>query len=122
MAEGGACPPSSNGFFYKLVRHTGESHMTYKPFGNSKFDALNAGDLARLAHIPEGWFVEYKREPCKPDRYAKEVSAFANAHGGYLFVGLEEDATTHLPSGGPGFRATKLLEWPTRYATQFLNI
>jgi hypothetical protein len=76
--------------------------MTYKPFGNSKFDTLGPGDLARLVHIPEGWFIEYKREPCKPDRYAKEISAFANAHGGYLFIGLEEDPTTHLPSGGPG--------------------
>ncbi len=76
--------------------------MVYNPFASSNFDDLCPRDLACLVDVPEGWFIEYKQEPCGPDKYAKAVSAFANAHGGYLFVGLEEDARTRCPSGGPG--------------------
>jgi Putative DNA-binding domain len=73
----------------------------YTPFEKHITD-LSAPDLEVLQDIPEGWFIEYKKEPCKSKDYAKEVSAFANAYGGWIFVGLEEDNSSGKPLGGPG--------------------
>ena len=72
--------------------------MTFNPFKKARAAELDANDLSTLVDIPEGWFVEYKRDPCLPKVYAKEASAFANTHGGWLFVGLEEDPVS-LPVG-----------------------
>lgn len=85
--------------------------MTYNPFGTVPLSDLTASDLAVLADVPEGWFIEYKREPCKAKDYAKEASAFANSMGGWIFVGIEEDPSTRKPAHGPGLQnseATKL--------------
>lgn len=73
----------------------------YSPF-SKKLNDLDGNDLEILIDIPEGWYIEYKKEPCTPKDYAKEVSAFANAYGGWLFIGLEEDPNTGKPLGGPG--------------------
>lgn len=49
-------------------------------------DALIAGE------IPEGQENDYKRTlPDKGEEFCKDVSAFANASGGVLFFGLDED-------------------------------
>lgn len=85
--------------------------MTYNPFGAVPISELTASDLAVLAEVPEGWFIEYKREPCKAKDYAKEASAFANSMGGWIFVGIEEDSSTRKPAYGPGLQnseATRL--------------
>lgn len=85
--------------------------MTYNPFGTVPLSELTASDLAVLAEVPEGWFIEYKRDPCKAKDYAKEASAFANSMGGWIFVGIEEDSSTRKPDHGPGLQnseATKL--------------
>ena len=75
---------------------------TYSPFGEVSTSKLSASDLSVLSDVPEGWFIEYKRDPCKSKDYAKEVSAFANAMGGWVFIGLEEDSSNRKPIGGPG--------------------
>ena len=73
-------------------------------------DEISADDIKALvnSHVPEGERIEFKRElPAKGTRdpwladkkigdYAKnqilkEVVAFANAHGGVLVLGIEED-------------------------------
>ncbi|MCJ7482086.1 MAG: ATP-binding protein [Thermodesulfovibrionales bacterium] len=81
--------------------------MTFTPFKKTSIAELNAADLALLVDIPEGWFIEYKREPCKSKDYAKEASAFANSRGGWMFIGLEEDPETRKPLGGPGLQTSK---------------
>lgn len=78
--------------------------MTYDPFDSTPLADLDAERLGVLAEIPEGWFIEYKRDPCKLSDYAKEVSAFANSHGGWMFVGLGEKSNSDRTPVGPGSR------------------
>ena len=61
----------------------------YSPFERD-IDVLRAQDLAVLTLVKEGWYVEYKREPVRASALAKELSAFANTYGGWLFLGIEE--------------------------------
>jgi Schlafen, AlbA_2 len=63
------------------------------------FDNLAEGDLVELVtgQVPEGLHLEYKRElygNSDGDRkeYLKDVSAFANAFGGHLLIGVREEA------------------------------
>jgi hypothetical protein len=60
------------------------------------FENLGEGDLQELiaAQVPEGLRIEYKRElygnaDADKREALKDVSAFANAHGGHLIIGIE---------------------------------
>lgn len=94
--------------------HRSEStHAMYNPFGSVSIHELDATTLSALREVPEGWYIEYKRQPCVAKDYAKEVSAFANSHGGWMFIGLDENPTTRVPAGGPGIlsnQAARLLD------------
>ena len=65
--------------------------MNYDPFNKKHIHELTPEDLAILESIPEGWFIEYKGGAISSKDYGKEVAAFANTHGGWIFVGLDED-------------------------------
>lgn len=65
---------------------------------NTEFESLSAGDLTELVsgQVPEGLYIEYKRETYgrsdSDKREAlKDVSAFANSHGGHLIIGISEE-------------------------------
>lgn len=71
------------------------------------FENINEADLNELltAQVPEGLRIEYKRElygNADADRkeLLKDVSAFANAQGGHLIIGIEENAG--VPTGVNG--------------------
>lgn len=49
-----------------------------------------------LTLIPEGHFADVKSKDVKPAKLTQFISAFANADGGELFIGIEEDTTTKL--------------------------
>jgi hypothetical protein len=60
------------------------------------FENLSEGDLQELVGtpVPEGLRVEYKREPygntdADKREALKDVSAFANSHGGHLIIGID---------------------------------
>jgi Putative DNA-binding domain len=96
----------------------------YNPFGSVPIHELDATTLGALREVPEGWFIEYKKQPCTAKDYAKEVSAFANSHGGWMFIGLEENPSTHVPAGGPGIpsnQAARLLDSARDAITQNLS-
>lgn len=61
--------------------------VRFNPF-RKPFDELDPGDLARLRHVAEGWYVEYKEVVPSASSIAKSVAAFANHHGGWLFYGI----------------------------------
>ncbi len=53
--------------------------------------------------LTEGWFVDWKVD--FPKAFGKYVASFANTHGGYLFVGVEEDPATKKAKAFPGVPA-----------------
>ena len=61
----------------------------YSPFDKA-ITELNPSDLSVLAEVHEGWYVEYKREAIPPRGLAKAIAAFANSHGGWLILGVED--------------------------------
>jgi len=63
--------------------------VRFSPFRRS-FARLRARDLAVLRDVPEGWWVEYKREPNGKLGIAKSIGAFANSEGGWIFYGIGE--------------------------------
>ena len=76
----------------------------YNPFGDKRLSELTEEDLQQLIPrgVAEGHYVEYKSTAPSAAKIAKSVSAFANTHGGWLFLGLEADEHTNLPTRVPG--------------------
>lgn len=73
----------------------------------SDFDALNEADIAELlvGQVPEGLRIDYKRDlhgnsDGDKREALKDISAFANAAGGHLIIGVEE--RDGLPVAIPG--------------------
>lgn len=62
----------------------------YSPFFGKPLEGVEASDLPALLSVNEGWYIEYKRDLPNAKSIAKSVSAFANTHGGWLFIGVEE--------------------------------
>ena len=67
------------------------------PIDRLDFDNVEEADLDELftTQVPEGLRIEYKREPYgkSPDdkrEALKDISCFANASGGHLIIGIEE--------------------------------
>lgn len=63
-----------------------------KDFNEVTFDdvkkAISEQDLN------ENLFIEFKSSSTKNNKISKEVAAFANTYGGYLFIGIEDDNLT----------------------------
>lgn len=55
-----------------------------------------------LAHV-EGHFLDVKRKEISPSKLTETVSAFANADGGELFIGIAEAAVQGQPHTWSGF-------------------
>ena len=56
------------------------------------WEKLQAEDIKEyLATGEENIFFEYKIEKVSSDHLAKEISAFANTYGGYIFLGVSND-------------------------------
>lgn len=52
---------------------------------------LSGKELASLLAMSEGHFLDFKSKKIKPASLTKTMSAFANAEGGELFVGIEDN-------------------------------
>jgi hypothetical protein len=61
----------------------------FNPF-DKEISKLEASDLAILREVYEGWFVDYKQEIIQAKDLAKQIAAFANSNGGWLFIGIKE--------------------------------
>ena len=75
--------------------------MRYTPF-DVALQEIDEAHLAKLREVAEGWFVEYKSEVPSPRVLAKSLSSFANRHGGWLFLGIQEDSTDNTAASYPG--------------------
>lgn len=54
---------------------------------------MTVSDLKRLAALGEGMHLEFKRKVPRPERIAKEVIALANAEGGRVLLGVDDDGS-----------------------------
>lgn len=54
---------------------------------------MDLRDLKRYVSLGEGMHTEFKRRMPRPERIAKEAIAFANAGGGRIFLGVDDDGT-----------------------------
>lgn len=57
---------------------------------------LSTEELAKLYSRSEGHFLDFKSKEIQPAKLTKSISAFANADGGEIFIGIDEPS-----SGGP---------------------
>ncbi|MGH7493100.1 MAG: AlbA family DNA-binding domain-containing protein [bacterium] len=48
----------------------------------------------RILHLEEGHFVDLKAIEITPAKLTRHISAFANADGGELYIGIDEDKVT----------------------------
>ena len=68
----------------------------YDPNGNHRtLQTLEFADLSQLRDIDEGYAVEYKSVLDKrvKNKLPKIITSFANANGGWIFIGIEDDGT-----------------------------
>ena len=80
----------------------------YSPFGKP-LERLQPSDRTALRDTKEGWYVEYKSEAVPARALAKSLSAFANTHGGWLFVGVKEESKDNAVAGDfPGVATSEL--------------
>jgi len=54
---------------------------------------MDLADVKRYVSLGEGMHTEFKRRVPRPERIAKEAIAFANASGGRIFLGVDDDGT-----------------------------
>ena len=59
-----------------------------------EWDKLNPSDIEKLIaeqDFEESFYFEFKDDRTTSKKIAKEVSAFANTFGGYIFIGITDD-------------------------------
>jgi len=71
--------------------------MSPRVIFRTPLNKLTEADINKLEdeRVPEGLFIEYKRDFPKK-QIAKSVACFANAHGGYLLLGVTADKETNV--------------------------
>ena len=79
--------------------------MRYTPFDVDLYDVTES-HLSGLRNVAEGWFVEYKSEVPKPRALARILASFANRHGGWLFLGIQENSRDNTAASFSGIRNT----------------
>ena len=63
---------------------------------NKEFSKLKYSDVQTFLNntdLDEGYFVEFKNDDTTTTKLAKEICAFSNTFGGYIFLGVEDDKT-----------------------------
>ncbi len=74
--------------------------------GNRSLNDISIDDILSLVdeRVPEGVHLEFKQAMYpnnKRDEMLRDITAFANADGGYLILGIEEDGNDHAKALSP---------------------
>jgi ATP-dependent DNA helicase RecG len=64
---------------------------------------LTDKQLLEVLSYTEGHFLDLKAKEIKPSKLTKAISAFANADGGELYIGIAENVTLPFPHKWDGF-------------------
>lgn len=85
-----------------------KENKMYNPF-DKEIDDLEFNDLKKLIdkQIKEGFYIEYKSDFQKGNKIAKSIASFANTHGGWYFVGVEDEEDTNIAKDLVGFDIKK---------------
>src|SRR5579864_1848066 len=59
--------------------------------------------LQEVLSYTEGHFLDLKAKEIKPGKLTKTISAFANADGGELYIGIAENVSLPFPHKWDGF-------------------
>jgi ATP-dependent DNA helicase RecG len=68
-----------------------------------KINELTDKQLLEVLSYGEGHFLDLKAKEIKPSKLTKTISAFANADGGEIYVGIAENVTLPFPHKWEGF-------------------
>ena len=62
---------------------------------NKNWNKVRFSDIKKMltGGLEENHFFEFKSDDITPQKLIKEVSAFANTYGGYIFLGINDDKT-----------------------------
>jgi len=72
--------------------------IKFNPF-DCELDEINESKLDLLIekNVAESWYIEYKEFLINdPKKLAKSISAFANAEGGWYFMGVKSDKSNNI--------------------------
>ena len=58
--------------------------------------AIDGDEVERIFTLEEGHFLDVKGVDIAPAKLSESISAFGNAAGGELFIGIDEDRTTKI--------------------------
>lgn len=61
-------------------------------------ESINESQKHRLLSEQEGHFLDLKAIDIKPSKLTRTISAFANADGGELYIGIDEETRTGVRS------------------------
>src|SRR5229473_3147508 len=64
---------------------------------------LTEKQLLEVLSYTEGHFLDLKAKEIKPSKLTKAISAFANADGGEVYIGIAENVTLPFPHKWDGF-------------------
>jgi len=59
--------------------------------GNMPLSDMTRQDLKNLISTGESAFLEFKHKVASPEKIAREIAAFANAHGGTILIGVGDN-------------------------------
>lgn len=57
---------------------------------------INPEQAQKILEYDEGHFLDLKSIDISPSKLSRTISAFANADGGELYIGVDEDTTSHI--------------------------
>jgi ATP-dependent DNA helicase RecG len=83
---------------------------------------LTDKQLLEVLSYTEGHFPDLKAKEIKPSKLTESVSAFANADGGELYIGIAENVTLPFPHKWDGFAEPEDANAHVQFLTSFSHL
>ena len=83
---------------------------------------LTDKQLLEVLSYTEGHFPDLKAKEIKPSKLTKSVSAFANADGGELYIGIAENVTLPFPHKWMDSPSLRMRMPTSKFLTSFSHL